>query len=67
MHVRVRGCGNVLWGIGFLITFMITLTILFTFTLDEIFCQYTENCWKNRPNVQGKENLFAQYAVKIIP
>ena len=67
MHVRVRGCGNVLWGIGFLIIFMITLTILFTFTLDEIFCQYTENCWENRPNVQGKENLFAQYAVKIIP
>ena len=67
MHVRVGGCGNILWGISFLITFMIILTILFTFTLVKIFCQYTENCWENRPNVQGKENSSAQYAVKIVP
>ena len=31
------------------------------------FCQYTKNCWENRPNVQGKENSSAQYAVKIVP
>ena len=67
MHVRVGRCGNILWGISFLITFMIILTILFTFTLVKIFCQYTENCWENRPNVQGKENSSAQYAVKIVP
>ena len=67
MHVRVGGCGNILWGISFLITFMIILTILFTFTLVKIFCQYTENCWENRPNLQGKENSSAQYAVKIVP
>ena len=66
MHVRVGGCGNLLWGISFLITFMIILTILFTFTLVKISCQYTENCWENRPNVQGKENSSAQYAVKIV-
>ena len=64
MHVRVGGCGNILWGISFLITFMI---ILFTFTLVKISCQYTENCWENCPNVQGKENSSAQYAVKIVP
>ena len=67
MHVRVGGCGNILWGISFLITFIIILTILFTFTLVKISCQYTENCWENRPNVQGKENSSAQYAVKIVP
>ena len=66
MHVRVGGCGNILWGIRFLITFMIILTILFTFTLVKISCQYTENCWENCPNVQGKENSSAQYAVKIV-
>ena len=66
MHVRVGECGYVLWGIGFLITFMIILTILFTFTLVKISCQYTENCWENRSNVQGKENSSAQYAVKIV-
>ena len=67
MHVRVGGCGNILWGISFLITFMIILTILFTFTLVKISSQHTENCWENRPNVQGKENSSAQYAVKIVP
>ena len=67
MHARVGGCENVPWGISLLITFMIILTILFAFTLVKIFCQYTENCWENRPNVQGKENSSAQYAVKIIP
>ena len=46
---------------------MIIFTILSTFTVVKIFCQYTENCWKNRPNVQGSENLSAQYAVKIVP
>ena len=46
---------------------MIILTILFTFTLVKIFCQYTENCWENRPNVQGKDNSSVQYAVKIVP
>ena len=67
MHVRVGGCGNSLWGITLLITFMIILTILFTFTLVKIFCQYTENCWEILPNVQGYENSSAQYAVKIVP
>ena len=67
MHVRVGGCGNIPLGISFLITFMIILTILFTLTLVKISCQYTENCWENRPNVQGKENSSAQYAVKIVP
>ena len=46
---------------------MIILTILFTFTRVKISCQYTENCWENRPNVQGKQNSSAQYAVKIVP
>ena len=64
MHVRLAGCGSVLWGISFLIIYMIILTILSTFTVVKIFCQYTENCWENCPNVQGKEKLSAQYAVK---
>ena len=67
MHVRVGGCGHVLCGISSLITFIIILTIPSTFTLVKIFCQYTENCWEKRPNVQAKENLSAQYAVKIVP
>ena len=67
MHVRLRGCESVLWGISFLITYMIILTILSTFTAVQIFCQYTENYWENCPNVQGKENLSAQYAVKFVP
>ena len=67
MHVRVGGCGHVLWGISSLITCMIILTILSTFTLVKIFRQYTETAGKNHPNVQGKENSSAQYAVKIVP
>ena len=66
MHVRVGGCGNVLWGISFLSTYMIILTILSTFTVVKIFVNLLKNCWENHPNVQGKENSSVQYAVKIV-
>ena len=48
---------------GLITYIIIILTILSTFTLVKIFCQYTENCWENRPNVQGKKNSSAQFAV----
>ena len=55
MHVRVGGCGNILWGISVLITFMIILTILSTFTLVKIFCQYTETAGKTAQMCKAKK------------
>ena len=66
MHARVGGCGSVLWGISVLITYDYFNYSIHFHCSQNILSVYTENCWENRPNVQGKENLSAQYAVKIV-